>query len=424
MPADGGVGERIKAHRRRRGLSQAALAHLIGRSESWLSQVERSILPVENLGVLVKLAEVLRVDIRVLTGLPFYLAPDGGVELTEVDAIRTTLSSYSDIEALFDPGRFDMPPATLADLRKEVDTAWQLRQASRYRELGRRLPGLLTGTEAAARYYDGDDLLRTYGLLGEVYQVTRAMLRKLGETEYAWIAGDRAIQAARMAGRPLDVAVGARALGLVFMAEGRLGQADTIVMTGLRGVESYLGKGDSRYWSVWGALLLVAALIAARNGDGPAVAEYMREAGRAARYLGSDRNDLRTAFGPTNVAIHRVSVAVELGDAGTALREGSSVDLAGLPDEFRERRSTLLIEVARARAQQRDRAAAVLHLLEAEAIAPEEVRFNFIVREMLRDFPQKRAQAAHARALAAGAPARNSSLRSLLGACVGKPNSG
>src|SRR2546430_1517162 len=170
MPADAGVGERIKAYRRRRGLSQAALAHLIGRSESWLSQVERSILPVENLGVLVKLAEVLRVDVRVLTGLPFYLAPDGGVELTEVDAIRTTLSSYSDIEALFDPGRFDMPPASLADLRKEIDTAWQLRQA-RYRELGRKLPGLLTVTEAAARYYEGDDLLRTYGLLGEVYQV-------------------------------------------------------------------------------------------------------------------------------------------------------------------------------------------------------------------------------------------------------------
>jgi transcriptional regulator with XRE-family HTH domain len=386
MPADGGVGERIRAYRRRRGLSQASLAHLIGRSESWLSQVERSILPVENLGVLIKLAEVLRVDVRVLTGVPFYLAPDGGVELTEVDAIRTALSSYSDIEALFDPNRFEMPPASLADLRKEVDTAWQLRQASRYRELGRKLPGLLTLTEAAARHYEGDDRLRTYGLLGEVYQVTRAMLRKLGETEYAWIAGDRAIQAARMAGSLLDVAVGARALGLVFMAEGRLRQANTVVMTGVRGLESYLGKGDSRHWSVWGALLLVAALIAARKGDGSAVTEYMREASRAARYLGSDRNDLRTAFGPTNVAIHRVSVAVELGDAGTALREGNNVDLAGLPEDFRERRSTLLIEVARARAQQRDRAAAVLHLLEAEAIAPEEVRFNFIVREMLRDF--------------------------------------
>ncbi len=39
----GSLGERIAAYRRRRrrGLSQAALAGLVGRSESWLSQVER-----------------------------------------------------------------------------------------------------------------------------------------------------------------------------------------------------------------------------------------------------------------------------------------------------------------------------------------------------------------------------------------------
>ncbi|MET7806603.1 helix-turn-helix domain-containing protein [Micromonospora chersina] len=41
--ASGSLGERIAAYRRRRGLSQAALAGLIGRSESWLSQVERPI---------------------------------------------------------------------------------------------------------------------------------------------------------------------------------------------------------------------------------------------------------------------------------------------------------------------------------------------------------------------------------------------
>ncbi|WP_412748154.1 helix-turn-helix domain-containing protein [Krasilnikovia sp. M28-CT-15] len=33
----GPVGERIAAFRRRRGLSQAALAGLVGRSESWLA---------------------------------------------------------------------------------------------------------------------------------------------------------------------------------------------------------------------------------------------------------------------------------------------------------------------------------------------------------------------------------------------------
>jgi transcriptional regulator with XRE-family HTH domain len=35
------TGQRIARARRRRGLSQAALAGLAGRSESWLSQVER-----------------------------------------------------------------------------------------------------------------------------------------------------------------------------------------------------------------------------------------------------------------------------------------------------------------------------------------------------------------------------------------------
>jgi hypothetical protein len=67
--------------------------------------------------------------------------------------------------------------------------------------------------------------------------------------------------------------------------------------------------------------------------------------------VGGDRNDLQTAFGPTNVAIHRVTVAVELGDAGDALHRGNEVDVSGLPDEFSERRSSLLIELARAYGQ-------------------------------------------------------------------------
>lgn len=40
------IGERIAIYRRRRGLTQLVLAGLIGRSESWLSQVERGIPPL------------------------------------------------------------------------------------------------------------------------------------------------------------------------------------------------------------------------------------------------------------------------------------------------------------------------------------------------------------------------------------------
>jgi transcriptional regulator with XRE-family HTH domain len=55
------AGQRIARARRRRGLLQAVLA---GRSESWLSQVERGKRRIDSHSVLVRLAEVLRVDTR------------------------------------------------------------------------------------------------------------------------------------------------------------------------------------------------------------------------------------------------------------------------------------------------------------------------------------------------------------------------
>lgn len=35
------IGERIAFYRRRRGLSQVVLANLVGRTEDWLSKIER-----------------------------------------------------------------------------------------------------------------------------------------------------------------------------------------------------------------------------------------------------------------------------------------------------------------------------------------------------------------------------------------------
>ena len=62
------TGQRIARARRRRGLSQAVLAGLARRSESWLSQVERGKRGVDSHSVLTRLAEILRVDIEELTG--------------------------------------------------------------------------------------------------------------------------------------------------------------------------------------------------------------------------------------------------------------------------------------------------------------------------------------------------------------------
>ena len=49
---------------------------------------------------------------------------------------------------------------------------------------------------------------------------------------------------------------------------------------------------------------------AARGNDRQAADQLLNEAERAADRLGDDRNDFWFAFGPTNVRIHAVSLAV------------------------------------------------------------------------------------------------------------------
>lgn len=94
------VGSRIAVARRRRGLSQVALAGLIGRSESWLSQVERGVRDVDSLTVLRDLARVLRVEIDALTAAPPRLpatasASPGSPLRAAEDAVFTAASAES-----------------------------------------------------------------------------------------------------------------------------------------------------------------------------------------------------------------------------------------------------------------------------------------------------------------------------------------
>jgi transcriptional regulator with XRE-family HTH domain len=388
MPTNGPVGERIAIYRRRRGLSQAVLAGLIGRSVSWLSQVERGTRAVDRMSVLIDLSRVLKVDIAELTGQPFALAPNGGLEPEGLADIRRVLMRYTELPAAINPSPSTVTTASdLTQLRSGVDTAWRLRQASRYAQLGHQVPDLITRAEQATQHYQGHEQRAAFALLAETYQVTRAMLRKLGDAHLAWIAADRAVRAGRHAESPLLIAVGARALSQVFTETGQLDAALDISLSSAAALEPTL-RGDRsgpQGWSVWGALLLTAALAAARDNDIGAASDYLRRASRAADHLHADRNDLWTSFGPTNVAIHGISVAVELGDVSETIRRAEQVNTTTLPADLLERRAQVFIDLGRAYVQRRDDAAATAVFRQAEELAPEEVHYSVPVREALRE---------------------------------------
>jgi hypothetical protein len=135
--------------------------------------------------------------------------------------------------------------------------------------------------------------------------------------------------------------------------------------------------------SILGALYLKCAVAAARCGDRSSAIALLDEASRAAQELDADRNDFWTAFGPTNVAVHAVSVAVELGEPGYALRQAGRVRLRRLP--VAERRAQHLLDVARAHGQSRQDSEAVRFVLAAEKLAPEEVRLRPCTRALIAD---------------------------------------
>jgi len=86
------VGERIAFHRKRAGLSQVEFANVVGRSESWVSQVERGARPIDRMSVLQRVADALSVSVAELRGDDDVQAPEERPEAVAA-AVRSIASA-------------------------------------------------------------------------------------------------------------------------------------------------------------------------------------------------------------------------------------------------------------------------------------------------------------------------------------------
>jgi len=375
-----GRGHRIARARRRRGLSQAALAGLVGRSESWLSQVERGLREVDSHTVLNALAEILRVDIAELTG-DEAVAPLSA-RYTAAQDIERAMMAYDGLESVIAGTEADRPQ-DIRRLALAVGRVNHTYQAARYEEAGRMLPALIRSLETAARACPSRYELAIGTVRAQIYQATAMVLNRVGETELAWTAADRAMAAAEHAEAGLIVALSAYRLAHVFTRRKRTTQARDLT-TGAANALNRSGHNEDPEWlSVTGSLHLADALAAAAEFDRAAADRSLTQAQQIADRLGDNRNDHWTAFGPSNVRIHRISVAVASGDADTAVQTGEALDLQQLPPGLAGRRSQVSLDLGRAYAQQRHDAAAVNMLLEAERIAPQLVRYDAATHDLL-----------------------------------------
>jgi transcriptional regulator with XRE-family HTH domain len=376
----GAVGERIAAYRRRRGLSQAALAGLVGRSESWLSQVERGIRSVDRLSVILDLAKILHVEVEALTGQPWQYAPNGSSLVDGLDDVRRFFSQYDNLLGLTRRNDVDV-----ADVRQRVNAAHRAYQAAEYEHVVRALPALLSLADPLKVTASGSVRREALTSYVNAYAMAAKLLTKMGAADLALLSADRAASAAVDADSVGPRGMAAYQVVCALLRADRAEDAERLAVRMAEVVHREAGPEHPEATSVAGALWLISAVIAGRRTDRAEAWRRLDQAEALAVMLGHDGNYAWTAFGPTNVAIHRVSVAAELGDPGEAIRAADAVNPDLLPVGLSSRRAQVHLDLAWAQVQRKRDADALLHLMEAEQTAPEMVRYNVMARELIRE---------------------------------------
>jgi transcriptional regulator with XRE-family HTH domain len=373
------IGERVAWYRRRRGMSQEVLAGRVDRTVDWLSKVENNRIDLDRLSVIKSLADVLDVALADLVAEPSLMQWTSDSGMRTVPALRAALMDYRKVTP-FGASASGVEPPSVADLQHELSTLWEAYQAARFGYVTGRLPSLLAHAEAAVDAFTGSQLDAARRVLGLAYQLAAVQLTKIGEADLAWIAADRGLSAARAAGDIVVIGTLLRSVTHALQATGRYREAVQLTSDAANYLEPNLSKATPEMLSVYGTLFLAGSIAAARANDAITTRSFLQAADEAATRLGQDANHLWTAFGPTNVAIHRVATAAELGDVQVAVDLGPRVDTTGLPMERRVRHA---LEVARAYSTWNRGDDALATLLDAEKMAPEQVRYHVMSRQLV-----------------------------------------
>ncbi|GLY90924.1 helix-turn-helix domain-containing protein [Actinoallomurus iriomotensis] len=305
--------------------------------------------------------------------------PDSDAPLEGVEAFAAALAGYPDV-----PG--GLPEATrfnVSALVASVASAKRDYQACHYSTVIETLPGLLSDLRTASESIEGDTQLQVHALSAEAHHVAASILLKLDDEGLAWLAADRSMQAAQLSQDPVTVASSARIITHALMDDDHFGAATTTASRFATRLDRDIDQHNPDSLSVYGSLLLRGAVAAGQRNDRGAVATMLDEAEDAGRRLGGDYNHRWTAFGPTNVQLHRVNISTFLGDAGQAIAEARRIDLDRIP--ITERKAALLIDTSRALTQWGKHEKAYEILRAAEQLAPEEVSARPAVHRLLRD---------------------------------------
>lgn len=356
------IGARLREIRTARNKSLAAIAGLAGISESFLSRLETGQRSLDRRSLIVALANALQVSPSELVDLGRSTMPAEPATESSVGAIRDAMLAVD----VGEPGGEVQP---LEQLRVRAETALGAAQTMRLAEAGAMLPGLLRDLHASIDAgQDVADLLRWAAVLYP-QAVESYLYGVAAPADLCWMAARAGRDVAQRLDEPVALGVAAFGVSNGLLASG------SFALAGLS-----LPDRDTGDEQLDGMLCLTRCLIAASDSRPGDVAAPLEQAAELAGRTG-DGNRHYMSFGPSNVALWRVSVALEAGEHEHAVALSDGVNPAALPPK---RRVTHYVNRARALSQVKDRRGeAVLALRTAEKINPDSVRRSPATRRLL-----------------------------------------
>ncbi|MEU6534566.1 helix-turn-helix domain-containing protein [Streptomyces sp. NPDC047000] len=367
------IGQRIAAVRKARGLTQLQLAQRIPCSKSLIAQVERGHKPATP-SLTAGAARALGVRLEHLTGQPYEDQRHGRVYATVAD-IQTSMLSW------------DLPDEDIAvrpygELAADVAHASALGREARYVKLGRMLPPLLDELSTACHAAEGAERERLFGLLAEAYSGVTAIAYTLGLFDLRSQAMDRVQWASYESADPLRVGRTQWQRSTLFLQGAAYDRGLRLLDRVRRDLGDDVGHMNGPTLSVHGAVHLRSAMFAARAGNASMAQAHLDEAAEAARRIGGDANHYGLEFGPTNVAMHRLGVAVEMHNGPEAAR---CADRTRLPaDVAPVRAGRWYMDAARGWLDYGNREKTLAALQDARRVAPEQTRNHPQVRETVQ----------------------------------------
>ncbi|SCK12822.1 helix-turn-helix transcriptional regulator [Streptomyces sp. WMMB 322] len=380
-------GERLRILRTRRGMTRPVLAGLLGKSPSWLKQVERGDLHIPALPMVLRMAEVLRVrDLSDLTGdarvpTALFVGP-GHPRLSGVRAAVDAFPLAGD----------DRPAPEAAHLQARIAHAWSARHsAPNHRDvIGTLLPDLIRDGQLAVRQARTSAERRSaQAALAEVYCLAQFFLAYQPDSALLWRVAERGIVAAQESEDPHALGMAAWLTAEAHRDAGHYDGADAVTMKALRWLEARLPDADDEVRAIAGALEMAAGYTAARRGDTGSAWGWWDKADRAAARLPTDYYHPVTSFSRAVMGAHAVTLAVELHAGNESVRQATRADAGSIPS--RPRRARHRIEEARAYQLDGKPETALETLDKAYANAPETIRYNGYARRIILEETEAKA---------------------------------